>query len=253
MIHVDCRYRDINRDFQGKFFRPLYFRMNWAHTLTRVDARRNTDPSSCPPCLNYLIGFSHFSTPVNLPAHGLILLAGSRNTRGQHERETETERAVSENSRFVTLPASFALSSVQWSLWLESRIDRTGDFYRTACTCSVYYMNFKTSPFQNCLFQFRSFNLFSLYIQLYSLKQRSISQCFYVKYFLENEYITINTNKSLRSFRNGDRKNNIRQIESRDSMKDREKRVDKRVVMKINADNIWSEKRGRGGFSCVAP
>lgn len=111
-------------------------------------------------------------------------------------------------------------------------------------------MNFKTSPFQNCLFQFRSFNLFSRYIQLYSLKQRSISQCFYVKYFLENEYITINTNKSLRSFRNGDRKNNIRQIESRDSMKDRERRVDKRVVMKINADNIWSEKRGRGGFSC---
>lgn len=31
-------------------------------------------------------------------------------------------------------------------------------------------------------------------------------------------------------------------------MKDRERRVDKRVVMKINADNIWSEKRGRGGF-----
>lgn len=66
-----------------------------------------------PSCLNYLIGFSHFSTPVNLPVHGLILLTGTVETRGEQERERERERVVSENSRFVTLPASFTLSFVQ--------------------------------------------------------------------------------------------------------------------------------------------
>lgn len=65
-----------------------------------------------PSCLNYLIGFSHFSTPVNLPVHGLILLTDTVEThegnRREKERERELSRKIHDSLRFRP-PSRFRL------------------------------------------------------------------------------------------------------------------------------------------------